>query len=1355
MSNFNKKLLEQKILVLDGAMGTMIQQHQLSEADYRGEKFKDYPSDLKGNNDLLSLTQPEIIKDIHRKYFQAGADIVETNTFSSTSIAMADYNMESLVYDLNYQSAKIAKEVAAEFSDFPRFVAGSIGPTNRTASLSPDVNRPGFRAISFDELKEAYREQAIALADGGVDIFLVETVFDTLNCKAALMAIQELKDEKKIDIPVMVSGTITDASGRTLSGQTVEAFWNSICHFPLLSIGFNCALGAKQLKEYLKQLSRVANVPVSCHPNAGLPNEFGEYDETPGQMSTIVKSYFDEGLINIIGGCCGTRPEHIKAIADYAKEAKPRKIPTIDKVMRLSGLEPLTLTPELNFVNVGERTNVSGSKKFARLIRDEKFEEAVDIAREQVDGGAQIIDINMDDGMLDAVTVLPQFVNLIAAEPDIARLPFMIDSSKWEVIEAGLKCLQGKGIVNSISLKEGQEAFKETAKKIMNYGAAVVVMAFDETGQADTFERKIEVCKRSYDILVNEVGFPAEDIIFDANILTVGTGMEEHNNYAVDFINAVKWIKENLPLAKTSGGVSNVSFSFRGNNVVREAIHSSFLFHAIKSGLDMGIVNAGMIEIYEEVDKELLGYVEDMLFNKRPDATERLMAYAEDLVPGEKAEKKAQEWRSEPVNKRLEHALIKGITEFIDLDVEEARLQAVRPLDVIEGPLMDGMNVVGDLFGEGKMFLPQVVKSARVMKKAVAYLLPYIEEEKKRAPQPPKGEQYWQTADPMLYGLIKQYAKEMRHQPTQAEEILWNALKGKQLDGHKFRRQHILGGYIADFICLRKSLIIEVDGLIHQLPENKASDEERTKWLEEQGFKVIRFTNTEVINQLEIVLDKILETLNQITPLGGRGLETNGRILMATVKGDVHDIGKNIVSVVLACNNYEIIDLGVMVPLQKILEEAEKHQVHIIGLSGLITPSLDEMIYVVKEMEERGLKTPVMIGGATTSRIHTAVKIKPNYTSAVVHVNDASRSVTVAGKLLGENKQSYFKEIEDEYQSMRDGHSRRGQDKSYVTIEEARAQKYQADWANYQPTAPQQIGVRTLIDYNLKEIAEYIDWTPFFQTWEMRGRYPKILSDPEKGVEATKLFNDAKAMLNEIIEGKLLQANGIFGLYPAHTSGDDSIEVFADAAKTKKLTEFHTLRQQSKRKEGLPYYAFSDFLAPKEANYTDYMGAFAVTTGIGLEAIVDKYEKEHDDYNSIMAKALADRLAEAFAELLHLKVRREYWGYGADEELNNEDLIQEKYKGVRPAPGYPGCPDHTEKITLFDLLDVEKNVGITLTENLAMYPTAAVSGFYFAHPDSKYFGLGKIGKDQVADIAQRKNKPFEELERWLSPNLNY
>jgi 5-methyltetrahydrofolate--homocysteine methyltransferase len=1139
----------------------------------------------------------------------------------------------------------------------------------------------------------------------------------------------------------------------------VEAFWNSIRHFPILSVGFNCALGADQLKVYLQQLARTADVAISCHPNAGLPNEFGEYDETPSQMSGIIKSYFDEGLVNIIGGCCGTQPEHIKAIADYAAKSQPHKISPQKELMRLSGLEPLSLTPELNFVNIGERTNVSGSKKFARLIREEKFEEAVAIAVDQVEGGAQIIDINMDDGMLDAITVLPEFVNLISSEPDIARLPFMIDSSKWEVIEAGLKCLQGKGIVNSISLKEGEEDFILKAKKIKSYGAAVVVMAFDETGQADTFERKIEVCKRCYDLLISKADFHPEDIIFDPNILTVGTGMEEHDNYAVDFINAVKWIKENLPFAKTSGGVSNISFSFRGNNTVREAMHSAFLYHAVKAGLDMGIVNPGMLEVYDEIEKELLDYVEDLLFNKRPDATERLMAYAENLKPGEKAEKATQEWRNQPVKKRLEHALVKGITEFIEQDTEECRLEAERPLDVIEGPLMDGMNIVGDLFGAGKMFLPQVVKSARVMKKAVAHLLPFIEEEKKKnSPQPPKGAQNWQTADPVLYGLMKDFAKEMRQESTQAEEILWDALKGKQLEGYKFRRQHIIGAYIADFVCLKNNLIIELDGLIHQLPENKAKDKERTKWLEEQGFKVIRFSNSDVITQLDEVLHKILEAL-QTTPLGVGGPEVSksgkGKILMATVKGDVHDIGKNIVGVVLACNNYEIIDLGVMVPLQKILEEAEKQKVDIIGLSGLITPSLDEMIYVVEEMEKRGLKTPVMIGGATTSRIHTAVKIKPNYTGPVIHVNDASRSVTIAGKLLGKDKEEFYGEIAKEYAEAKAGHGKRGESKNYVSIEEARKNKYEIDWNQYQPTAPKKIGIQVLNNYDLKEIAEYIDWTPFFHTWEMKGRYPKILNDPEKGEEAQKLFDDAKEMLEDIIENKLLTAKAIFGLYPAQTKNHDSIEIFSDAEKTSKLTEFHTLRQQNKKGEKNPNYAFSDFLAPAEADVTDYMGCFAVTTGIGLEKLTEKYEADHDDYNSIMAKALADRLAEAFAELLHKKVRTEYWGYASDEGLDNEGLIMEKYHGVRPAPGYPGCPDHTEKITLFELLEVEKHTGIALTENLAMWPTASVSGFYFGHPESRYFGLGKIGKDQVEDIAKRKNQEFEEIERWLRPNLNY
>ena len=971
----------------------------------------------------------------------------------------------------------------------------------------------------------------------------------------------------------------------------------------------------------MQQLARIADVPISCHPNAGLPNEFGEYDESPEQMSAIIKSYMDEGLINIIGGCCGTQPPHIKAIAEYAAKHKPRQVKQVEKLMRISGLEPLNLTKELNFVNIGERTNVAGSRKFARLIREEQFEEAIAIALDQVEGGAQIIDVNMDDGMLDSKAVMAHFLNLIASEPDIAKLPIMIDSSKWEVIEAGLKCTQGKSIVNSISLKEGEAQFKELAKKIMHYGAAVVVMAFDEVGQADTLDRKIEVCKRSYDILVNEVGFPPEDIIFDANILTIGTGMHEHDNYAVDFIEAVGWIKTNLPYAKTSGGVSNISFSFRGNDQVREAMHSAFLYHAISAGLDMGIVNPGMIEVYDEIEPSLLEHVEDLLLNRRSDATERLLAFAEQLKPGVKAEKASQEWRGDTVNKRLEHALIKGITEFIDEDVEEARKAAVRPLDVIEGPLMDGMNVVGDLFGSGKMFLPQVVKSARVMKKAVAYLLPYIEEEKLK-------------------------------NPTQ---------------------------------------------------ETKGA----------------------------------------------------GKILMATVKGDVHDIGKNIVSVVLACNNYEIIDLGVMVPLQKILEEAEKHQVDIIGLSGLITPSLDEMVYVVEEMEKRGLKTPVMIGGATTSRIHTAVKIKPHYTGPVVHVNDASRSVTVAGKLLGDNKESYYQELAEEYEHARKGHANRAKDKTYVSIAEARANAYQIDWEGYEAKTPEHLGVKELKAYDLAEIAEFIDWTPFFHTWEMKGRYPKILTDPEKGVEARKLFDDAQEMLKDIIDQKLLTANAVFGLFPAHTKEQDTIEVFEDLEKQKKLTEFHTLRQQQKKAAGQPNLSFSDFLAPASARVNDYFGAFAVTTGIGLDKLVVQYEQDHDDYKSIMVKALADRLAEAFAELLHAKVRKEYWGYESGVDYSNEDLIMEKYQGVRPAPGYPGCPDHTEKITLFDLLDVEKRTGISLTENLAMVPTAAVSGFYFGHPESRYFGLGKIGKDQVADIANRKGQSFEEIERWLKPNLNY
>lgn len=1216
-----REILKHKILVLDGAMGTMIQEHSLSEEDFRGERFKDHPYDLKGNNDLLSITRPDLIRGIHEAYLEAGADIIETNTFSSTSVAMADYHLENLVYELNYESAKIAKEAAIAYTqrnpDKPRFVAGSIGPTNRTASLSPDVNRPGYRAITFDQLVEAYYEQAKGLAEGGADILMIETVFDTLNCKAALFALQQYFKDTQKELPVMVSGTITDASGRTLSGQTVEAFYNSISHVPLLSVGLNCALGAEQLKVYVQELSRISGTSVSVHPNAGLPNEFGGYDQSAEEMVTVLKDFVSEGLLNIVGGCCGTTPVHIKAIAQLVDGKAPRALPEIKPLTRLSGLEPLTIAPDSLFVNIGERTNITGSKKFAKLIVEGNYEEALSIALQQVEGGAQIVDVNLDEGMLDSEAAMPHFLNLIASEPDISKVPIMIDSSKWSVIEAGLKCVQGKPIVNSISLKEGEEHFKKTALKVRQYGAAVVVMAFDEVGQADTLERKIEVCKRSYDILTKEVGFPAEDIIFDPNILTIATGIEEHNNYAIDFIEAVRWIKQNLPGCLVSGGVSNISFSFRGNNVVREAMHAAFLYHAIKAGLDMGIVNAGMIEVYEEVPKDLLTLVEDVLFNRHPEATERLVEYADSVKQKGKVVEKDMSWRQQPVEARLSHALVKGIVEYIIEDTEEARLRASEPLAVIEGPLMDGMNIVGDLFGQGKMFLPQVVKSARVMKKAVAHLLPFMEAQK-------SGE--------------KQAA---------------------------------------------------------------------------------------------------------------------GKILMATVKGDVHDIGKNIVGVVLACNNYEVIDLGVMVPLDKILSEAEKHQVDIIGVSGLITPSLDEMTYVAAEMEKRGFKIPLMIGGATTSRIHTAVKIAPQYSQTVIHVNDASRSVTVAGSLLGKDKEAFCQGVKEEYEKLRTDHKNRNKEKRYISIDEARKNKFPIDWGTQKVVKPTFLGTKKFVDYPLQEIAEYIDWTPFFQTWELKGRYPNILSHPDVGAEATRVFEDAQKLLKRIIDEKLLEARAVIGLFPANTEDDDTIIVYKDDTRQEELTRFYTLRQQGEKAKGLPNMAFSDFVAPKSTNVNDYIGGFAVTSGIGIEKILEQYEAEYDDYNIIMVKALADRLAEAFAELMHLRVRKEFWGYAADESLDNEELIREKYKGIRPAPGYPGCPDHTEKLTLFNLLDVENQTGIRLTENLAMYPASAVSGFYFAHPEAKYFGLGKILKDQVEDIAKRKGMPVEELERWLSPNLNY
>jgi len=1212
-----KEILKNRILVLDGAMGTMIQRHILEEEDFRGERFKDHSHPLKGNNDLLSITRPDIIKEIHTEYFKAGADIAETNTFSSTTIAQADYKLEHIVYELNFESAKLAKEVADEFTknepDKPRFVAGSMGPTNRTASLSPDVNDPGFRAVTFDQLMEAYYEQAKGLMDGGVDILLVETIFDTLNAKAALFAIEKLFEDTGKKIPVMVSGTITDASGRTLSGQTVEAFLYSVNHLELLSIGFNCALGAKQLRPHISTISEKSDLLISAH----LPNEFGEYDETPESTAKQIEEFLNEGLLNIVGGCCGTTPEHINAIYEVTKNFKPRVPPVITDIPRFSGLEPLEVYKGSNFVNVGERTNVTGSAQFKKLIIDEKYEDALAIARHQVEGGAQVIDVNMDEGMLDSEEVMTKFLHLIGSEPDIAKLPIMIDSSKWSVIEAGLKCVQGKAIVNSISMKEGEEKFIESARKVRMYGAAVIVMAFDESGQADSYERKIEICQRAYDILTKKVGFNPSDIIFDPNILTVATGIEEHNNYAVDYIQATKWIKENLPGAQVSGGVSNISFSFRGNNVVREAMHSAFLYHAIKAGMDMGIVNPGMIEVYEEIPKDLLERVEDVLLNRRPDSTERLVEFAENIKHKGKVQVKDETWRKMDVKKRLTHSLVKGIVDYIVEDTEEARQMFDKPIEVIEGPLMDGMNVVGDLFGEGKMFLPQVVKSARVMKKAVAYLLPYIEAEK--------------TVDS----------------------------------------------------------------------------------------------------------------------------KPKGKILMATVKGDVHDIGKNIVGVVLGCNNYDVVDLGVMVPCEKILEAARNEKADIIGLSGLITPSLDEMVHVAKEMEREGFDIPLLIGGATTSKVHTAVKIEQNYKRGqTIHVLDASRSVPVVGNLLNENKGAFESGIKDEYTKLREHHLKNKVQKNYLKYEDAKKNKFEIDFKKEDIAVPEFKGIKILNDYPLQEIAEYIDWTPFFRTWELAGKYPEILEDKVVGEQAANLFLDAKNLLNIIIKEKRLTANAVFGIFPANSVGDD-IEVYTDESKTEVLKTIHTLRQQNEKSKGQPNLALSDFIAPKESGLTDYIGGFAVTAGMGIEEWIKKYNEDHDDYNKIMMQALGDRLAEAFAEMLHKKVRTEYWGYDKNEKLENEDLITEKYRGIRPAPGYPACPDHTEKWTLFELLDAEKNTGIKLTESLAMYPASSVSGMYYAHPESKYFGLGKISKDQAEDYAKRKLMTIEEVERWLSPVLNY
>ena len=1223
-------------------MGTMIQRYQLTEADFRGERFRDHASDLQGNNDLLNITRPDIIKAIHAEYLEAGADIIETNTFSTQVISLADYHLEELAYELSFEGARIAREVADEYTkkdpSKPRFVAGAVGPTNRTASLSPDVNDPGYRAVNFDDLAEAYYTQVRGLVDGGSDLLLVETIFDTLNAKAALFAIQRYKDEcaaaGKDYAPfrgegaIMISGTITDASGRTLSGQTVEAFWNSIRHANLLSVGLNCALGAREMRPHLEELSEKANVFISAYPNAGLPNEFGQYDETAHETAHQVDDFMKAGLVNIVGGCCGTTPEHIKCIADKAAKYPARKKPEIEPYMRLSGLESVTLTPESVFMNVGERTNITGSPKFSKLILGEDYEAALTVARQQVEGGAQVIDINMDEGMIDSEAVMVKFLNLVASEPDIAKLPIMVDSSKWTVIEAGLKCLQGKGIVNSISLKEGEEKFKEYARKILSYGAATVVMAFDETGQADSLERRKEICQRSYDILVNEVGFPPQDIIFDPNILTVATGLEEHNNYAVDFIEATRWIKQNLPYAKVSGGVSNISFSFRGNNTVREAMHSAFLYHAIKAGMDMGIVNAGMLEVYQEIPKDLLELVEDVLLNRRPDATERLVEFADNIKSKGKVIVRDEEWRKDPVEKRLSHALVKGIIEYLDDDVEEARLKYAKPLEVIEGPLMDGMNIVGDLFGSGKMFLPQVVKSARVMKKAVAYLLPFIELEKQRV---------------------------------------------------------LLSG------------------------EDTAAD----------------------------------------------ARSNAGKILMATVKGDVHDIGKNIVGVVLACNNFEVIDLGVMVPAQRIIDEAIKQEVDIIGLSGLITPSLDEMVHFAKEMERQGFTIPLIIGGATTSRIHAAVKVAPNYSGPAIHVLDASRSVTVCSNLMSETgRDEYIQGIKNEYEKAREAHLNKKSDKRFVSIDNARDSKFQINLNGMMPPKPTFTGTKVFEAFPLEELVPYIDWTPFFHTWELRGSYPKIFDDKFVGVEAKKLYDDAQVLLKRIVKEKLLQANAVIGFWPANSVGDD-IELYTDESRQQKLTTIYTLRQQAEKVKGEPYYALSDFIAPKDCGIADYWGGFAVTAGIGCDELVAEFERDYDDYNSIMAKALADRLAEAFAEKMHELVRKDYWGYAKTEQLDTDKLIKEEYQGIRPAPGYPACPDHTEKTTLFELLKAEDNAHMHLTESLAMTPAASVSGFYFAHPQSRYFGLGKISKDQVEDYAIRKNMDLETVERWLGPNLNY
>jgi 5-methyltetrahydrofolate--homocysteine methyltransferase len=1221
-----REILEQRILVIDGAMGTMIQRYRLSEQDFRGSRFADHPKDLKGNNDLLSITRPDVVMAIHEDYLEAGADIIETNTFSSTSIAQLDYGMEHLAYELNFESARIAMAAAEKYTALdpskPRFVAGALGPTNRTASMSPDVNNPGYRAVGFDELKNAYKEQARGLVDGGSDILLIETVFDTLNCKAAIFGILELYDEIGREVPLMISGTITDASGRTLSGQTVEAFWVSVSHAPLLSVGFNCALGAKEMRPHLQTIDSLADCAVSAYPNAGLPNDLGGYDQTPEEMQDLIREFAESGLVNIIGGCCGTTPDHIREMSIAVAGIRPR---TIQKQARrphtmLSGLEALIIRPEINFVNIGERTNVTGSRRFAKLILDQKYSEALEVAAQQVESGAQIIDINMDEGLLDGVHAMTTFLNLVMSEPEIAKVPIMIDSSKWEVIEAGLKCVQGKCIVNSISLKEGEEAFIRQATLVHRYGAAMVVMAFDEDGQADTIERKVSICQRAYRILTEQLGIDPTDIIFDPNIFAVATGIPEHNEYAINFIEATRQIKATCPGAKISGGVSNISFSYRGNDAVREAMHSAFLYHAIKAGMDMGIVNAGMIEVYEEVNPQLLKLVEDVLFNRSEGATEALTTYAEQIKTGGKVLQKDEEWRKLPLEERISHALVKGITTYVDEDMAEARLQYPSGLSIIEGPLMAGMNVVGDLFGEGKMFLPQVVKSARVMKQAVAYLTPFIEAEK----------------------------------------------------------------------------------------------------------------------------DKV-------------GSAAKGKILLATVKGDVHDIGKNIVGVVLACNSYEIIDLGVMVPFEKILKEAEIHRVDIIGLSGLITPSLDEMVTVASEMQRRGMKIPLMIGGATTSKTHTALRINPAYDGPVIHVLDAGRSVAVASDLLHSDERvqkSFIENINTEYAQIVEKRMATSVEKDYVSIEEARAQKNKIDWKGYDIPKPNFIGIKVIEELALETLVPYIDWTPFFSVWQLKGKFPAIFEDPIVGEEARQVYDFAQEMMNKMVQERWLSPKAVIGIFPAQAV-DDDVYVYQHPEDDTPAHRLHFLRQQRKKAADQPYHCLADFICPKDEGKMDYIGAFAVSSGFGLDAYVQQYEAANDDYAAIMAKALADRFAEAAAEYMHEQVRKQYWGYAPTESLSNEALVDEKYIGIRPAPGYPACPDHTEKDTLWHMLDVEKLTGIQLTESKAMYPAASVSGWYFAHPESKYFGLGMIAEDQVQDYALRKSMDKAVLEKWLGPNLNY